>query len=165
MVCMGIRPRSWRSEECVWRWFQDGECDICKYLWSRWVGLISPTCDTDVLFSLFLQSYGSFQWARSCRGMFLFLLLSFLCLCLLPCLWFQQEHTSFPNYPIHLYYASSLTCFLAGFNHAVDYGSPSAAWTESWIYSYSLCLTIVTYGFLYLQNLHTRNLPALITEI
>ena len=44
----------------------------------------------------------------------------------------RQEHTSFPNYLIHLYCASLLTCFPAGFNHAVDYGSPSAAWTESW---------------------------------
>ena len=52
---------------------------------------------------------------------------SFIFFCLFPCLLFSS-----PNHPLHLFYASFLMCFfLAGSNHSVDHGYPSAAQTES----------------------------------
>ena len=90
----------------------------------------------------FFQSYGSFQSARSFRRMSLFflftlpsnllLLVSFLILvyvCSLYCS--ARAMSSFSKPPVTPFCASLLMCFLAGFNHSMDHGYPSVAWTES----------------------------------
>lgn len=124
MVCHGIWPYSWRSEECGWKWFQSGECDICKYLWSRVSSfLIFSAIDTDPsFFSFFLQSYGSFQSARSCRGMSPFFLHSSFKPCFylsrllfffvyFPCLLLWQEHALFSKLSVHLFMPPCLCVF------------------------------------------------------
>ena len=143
MVCTRIWPRGWRSEECGWRWFQSGECNICKYLWSRvssWAPfLIFSTCDTDpsfLSFSSHMVPFNQPEAAVVClRSFFTFkptsCLVSHSCLCLFPRLLFWREHALFSKPPMHLFTPPCSYVFLAGSNHPVDHGYSSDASTES----------------------------------
>ena len=107
-----------------------------------------PICDTDVSFFFpviwFLTisqkqpwyvsvSFSNFSSKTCCYSSRFF----FSWLCLLLCLLFRQDDASSIFLQItrciflHVLLANDVCFFLAGFNHSVDYGSPSAAWADS----------------------------------